>query len=388
MVADGNLLTAVLTPDGSVALATPDGNPTPLPVKVGDATGTLSAGGSLAVSWPAPECRLEARKVDPCVPGVIELDARGSSVARGAVASVVVTAQLPSGESVQLGPGDQTGALTWRRRFEQPGTYRFTATAVSDRGRPSTNPCAASVEMNACIPPPPTCRLEVSPNAVNTFETVRLDASASSSDGGTVETVETEIRSSAGRVLAALNLKAPFNAEFELERGGAYVVTAVAVDNHGQRSQAVTQTVTASVRNSFSGSVFGGFVSTRPEDLLEAEDGWVAGLEASLDRRLARNLEISLAAGLAYDEPGDEVEPLVDVAVNFLRGRGYLGAGLGMWGFSSDSPGSNLLLHGGRELAMIGDTKLGWYVEVRAFLDELDSVDDNYLALVGLRFQR
>jgi len=388
MVADGNLMTAVLTPDGTVALATPDGNPTPLPVKVGDATGTLSAGGSVAVSWPAPECRLEARKVDACVPGAIEVDARGSSIPRGAVASVAVTAQLPSGESVELGPPDVAGELTWRRRFEQPGTYRFTATAVSDRGRPSTNPCAASVEMTACIPPPPTCRLDVSPTAVTTFETVRLDASGSSSDGGRVEKVQTEIRSSAGRTLAALDLRAPFNAEFELERGGTYEVSAVAVDDHGQRSETVEQTVTARVRNEFSGRVFGGLVSYGFDDLPEPEDGWVAGFKASLDRRLARSLEISLGAGLAYDEVSDDVDLLADVEVNFLRGRGYLGAGLGLWGFDSDAPGSNLMLHGGHELGRIGDTKLGWYVEVRAFLDELSSVDDNYLALVGLRFQR
>lgn len=387
MVADGNLVTAVLTPDGTVALATPDGNPTPLPVRVGDATGTLSAGGGMAVSWPAPECRLEVRKVDACAPGEVEVDARGSSIGRGAVESVAVTVQLPSGESVELGTPNVVGDFRWRRRFEQAGTYRFTATAVSDRGRPSTNTCAASVDMTACIPPPPTCRLEISPIALATFETVRLDASGSTSDGGKVEKVLTEIRSSAGRTLAALDLLPPFNAEFELERGGTYTVSAVAVDNHGQRSETVERTVTARVRNSFSGRVFGGFVSFRPDDVAVAEDGWAAGVKASLDRRLARGFEISLGAGAVYDEVTDEVDLLADVEFNFLRGRGYFGAGVGLWGFDSDAPGSNVFLHGGHELATFGDTKLGWYLEGRAFLDELDSIDDNYLALVGLRFQ-
>jgi hypothetical protein len=388
MVADGNLLSAVLTPDGTVALATPSGNPTPLPVKVGDSTGTLSAGGSITVSWPAPECRLEVRKVDACVPGEVEVDARGSSIARGTVESVAVTAQLPSGESVDLGSPAVAGDFRWRRRFDQPGTYRFTATAVSNLGRPSTNPCAATVEMTACIPPPPTCRLDISPAAVATFETVRLDASGSVSDGGKVEKVLTEIRSSAGRTLATMDLLPPFNAEFELERGGTYEVSAVAVDNHGQRSETVQQTVTARVRNSFSGRVFGGFVSFRPDDAAVAEDGWAAGVKASLDRRLARGFEISLGAGVVYDEVSDEADLLADVEFNFLRGRGYFGAGVGLWGFDSDAPGSNVFLHGGHELATFGETKLGWYLEGRAFLDELDSIDDNYLALVGLRFQR
>ncbi len=50
-VDEGNQVSATVSATGRLLLAVPEGNPEPLPIRIGDATGTLSAGASMSSAW-------------------------------------------------------------------------------------------------------------------------------------------------------------------------------------------------------------------------------------------------------------------------------------------------------------------------------------------------
>ncbi len=391
-VAGGNLVSALLTPDGSMALATPEGNPGPLPVQIGDATGTLSAGGGLAVAWPAPQCVLAVRKLGECLPAEVEVDARATSVRYGKVAQVEVAVERPDGSTEPLGAPDLAGQFLWRRSFDQPGVYRFSAVASSSLDRRSTNSCSGEVELAPCPPPPPpTARLEVTPARARRFEPVHLDATGCRSEGGTVARVLVTVKTAGGLTLETLELGPVFAGDYALGGESAYLFEAVAVDDRGRRSETPAQArVSASPQISYTGSIFSGFDRRRPDQAVEVADGWLGGLEAGATLQVSRGTEIGLSAGVAYAEAPGEVEAIADLEMLFSSGGGYFGFGVGMWGIGREgSPGGNLLLDLGHQLPWRpGGLRLDLYGEARAFLDDLDDVEDNCLLLVGLRLRR
>ena len=75
----------------------------------------------------------------------------------------------------------------------------------------------------------------------------------------------------------------------------------------------------------------------------------------------------------------------IDVGLERKIGeRGFFGGGIGIWNVDdSDFEDASVFLHGG---SYIGNTSLQWYLEARAFFDELDEIDDNKVFMLGLRY--
>lgn len=362
LVEGGNQATMVQDEEGRVKLDLPPGNASAIPIKVGDAVGTISAGAGLSVDWPAPVCVLSVKSNRSCVPAEVEIDAGGSSVAGGTIASVTVKAELPGGEVVDLGPPVSGSSFHWTRSFDRPGAIRFTAVAVSDKGKSSAESCSAAVELTRCAPPVPVvdCRLD-SKVAEGKPGAFHLDGSRSSSKGGKIETIVVDVYTDEGKKLRELRLEPPFTRDIGFPAPGTYRLEAFAVDDFGQKSENVwKKTVIIEPTLLYSVSVFGGIRSGA-----DIDDGMIGGIGNDFSIRLRPGFDLSLGASVVRFQGDHTTGARLEIgALRRFRGT-FFGGGVGLstLGVESGTAG-NAFLRAGTDLGFKG-RPMQWYLETR-----------------------
>ncbi len=97
----------------------------------------------------------------------------------------------------------------------------------------------------------------------------------------------------------------------------------------------------------------------------------------------------SVGVGVNFDD-GDRTSFFGEVEVNrIFKGGAYLGTGLGLYDFThGDNITPSVLLHAGLPLTKYADerSRLLFVVEGRLFLDQIDSIDNNYQFWGGFRY--
>ncbi len=388
MVTSGNEVSATLSAAGSVALAVPASNVSDLAIKVGDAHGTLKSGTGVSVEWPTPKCNIEVRtQGKACAPGTLEIDASKSSVERGTIAKVMVTGTLPNGDTFDLGSPGQP--FTWTHKADQTGTYSFTAVALSNNDVSSPK-CTAEMSLENCVPPPPTASLQLDSGPIAPYESIGMNGSQSSSDGGEISKVEINIYNAARRLFDSVTLSKPFTHEMEISNPGTYTFKATAIDNFDQRSTNQAEaTLVVKPKKFYSLAPFIGYGSSGGGTGRVAEDGALAGLKVSYDRQFLRNWEFGLGLVLAYDEAHSQAAFGGDFVVDRLFGKGFAGLGVGFWDIAHNETSSlDIILRGGVALPwVVGDNPTHFFAEGRIGTGEPGGIADSYRVLAGIRFR-
>jgi len=90
-------------------------------------------------------------------------------------------------------------------------------------------------------------------------------------------------------------------------------------------------------------------------------------------------------------EEGGRVSPYTEVEINHtFRTGGYAGTGIGVWDIGHDShvAAATVLIHFGAPLVKYGPGRARWLLtyETRLFFGQLNNIDNNYQAMVGVRY--
>ena len=102
---------------------------------------------------------------------------------------------------------------------------------------------------------------------------------------------------------------------------------------------------------------------------------------------VAKHLGLFGRVGAAFNTRETSYSSLfADVGADVLFGRGFIGGGVGVWDFNNSFVDQSIFFHGGVDTPWgLGGSTVQWFVEGRLFLDMLDMIDNNYLAVTGLR---
>jgi len=361
-----------------------------LKVVVPQACGNLALASRIEV--PPPICKLIATPSSDCVTRTFTIDGSKSTIASGSIAGMDVTLHHPDGRTEALGAGD-AGRFTWTRSWTTPGTYRFDAVAMSDKGRMSEGACTAQVEVKPC---PPTCdiRLSVPPpyEAMEVYsdDSFSVDVSGSTTQVGTLAKVDVEIVDSTGAVTARMELASPFQAETDVHVAGRYTLRAVATDSVGQRSEnACHATIEILPRLGWFANVMVGTERRWRDDFPTDRSAPLIGGKVGPRYRLRPRIEVAGAIGGSFNtRDGSNSGMHADLEMNYVNPKMLLGAGVGVWDFThNDTVTGNFLLHGG--FLMFGHpAHSAGYIELesRFFFDHADMIDNNYLLWAGLRY--
>ena len=102
------------------------------------------------------------------------------------------------------------------------------------------------------------------------------------------------------------------------------------------------------------------------------------------ERRFAFLLQ---AGGFWNLRESSESTLFADVGGDLSFGRGFVGAGVGLWDFThSDTTEATIFLNAGLATSLkLGENPVQWFVEGRLFPAMLDMTADNYVVFTGLR---
>jgi hypothetical protein len=390
----GYQATTMRTEGGQVALDIPDENPGPVPIRIGEITGTAARGTSAAVAWPEeaespppapPSCALSSSAVSVCVSETVTLDAGGSSDEAGQLAGVGLQLDGPARQR-DLGRRAVSNGMTWTFSSDEPGDYTFAAVAETNDGRRS-DACTVAVEVRAC---PPLCALSLSAEELVVGQSLVVDASASRAAVGELARVVVEVSPDDGDQLSSFELSNSMVATREQTAAGSFTYRAVAVDELGQHSSNTCEAqllVRPKTRFGLLASLLAGGEQRWRDDLGRLESstliGGKLGLAVPLD---SFDLVISIGGVHAEDDRVDS-SLFADLEAVWKLSRGSLSAGIGVWDVShSDSRAADLLLGAAIDLPFqLHSRPLQLVVEGRLMLDEIDHLDDSWALLGGLR---
>jgi hypothetical protein len=115
--------------------------------------------------------------------------------------------------------------------------------------------------------------------------------------------------------------------------------------------------------------------------------GLKAGLIKSLNEKLSAFVQLGLIDRNGYGK-GYEVKDkttFLDLGLDKALGKnGFLGGGVGYWSLDdSDYDDTALFVHGGSTIA---GSNAQWFVEGRAFADDLSDIDSNNMVTAGIRY--
>ncbi len=116
----------------------------------------------------------------------------------------------------------------------------------------------------------------------------------------------------------------------------------------------------------------------------------IFGAKGGVEIPLGSGFVLAPSVGGAFNlDEGDRSAGFADVELNRKIGAGFVGAGVGLWDFtSSDNRTGSLLVHFGVPVVRnsAGDGRLLFVVEGRTFFDRGDDLANNYLTWAGLRY--
>jgi len=169
-------------------------------------------------------------------------------------------------DTIQLTPESCTSEI----KLDTPGVYVFKGRAYNSEGKPSENPCEASVQINY----PPICKLDYLYYEEYTGEPFLLDASASTdSDGEVVKAHFKATDESLNLIDSFTANKKPFLWNKVFEREGIYSIPVVVADDSEAVSEPVQVQVAVNRKRVFlmidggtlfaRGSPYGGYAVSR-----------------------------------------------------------------------------------------------------------------------------
>jgi hypothetical protein len=319
----------------------------------------------------------------------MSIDASRSSISSGSLTGVSVLVETPDGKTEELTASSASQA-NWSKSWRAPGTYRFSAVATADNGKKSA-PAKAEAELKPC---PPSCALSVTPDEVyQDIEEITVDGSGSKAQVGTLTKVAVTAKHETGDPTTELNLTAPFRMPTRLHRPGSYSFNAVAEDDLGQKSSNSCQSSTfIRPRLGLVLDVFGGKERRFRGEFLGGHCAPLVGAKAGISYMIKPTFEMAILGGVAFNTDNiDLTAGFADFELNWrsrMRGA-FFGAGVGVWDFThSDTIDGDLLVHGGFDLPWkVGRSPVAFFVEGRLFFEALDDIQNNYVALGGLRFR-
>ncbi len=102
---------------------------------------------------------------------------------------------------------------------------------------------------------------------------------------------------------------------------------------------------------------------------------------------VAKHLGLFGRVGAAINTRETDYSSLfADVGADALFSRGFLGVGVGIWDFNNSFVDRSVFFRGGLDTPWrLGSGTVQWFAEGRLFLDMLDMIDNNYLAVTGLQ---
>jgi hypothetical protein len=215
-------------------------------------------------------------------------------------------------------------SATWQTSFDKPGNYTFKGRAMNPDGKPSTNPCEATVYVNA----PPTCQLKTSclPCKDYVGRPITIDASGSADSDGKVFKADFSITDQAGNpVDSFMDTEAPFTWDKIFDKPDTYAVTVVVTDDFGAVSEPCRVVLEVTQKRNFI-SIEGGpfFARGSRGTYVSAELGWLYWITpGKVDFTVAGGGAISLKS-----DPWNSIF-LGDATINYHAGAFSVGGGAG-----------------------------------------------------------
>jgi hypothetical protein len=113
-------------------------------------------------------------------------------------------------------------------------------------------------------------------------------------------------------------------------------------------------------------------------------------VKGGLHIQLRPGLMVAPAAGITFNPGRNGTSGFAEIEVNHtFRTGGYAGTGVGVWDLADRSrTAATVLIHFGAPLLLRGPGRAGLLVtyETRLFFGQLNNIDNNYQALVGIRY--
>lgn len=267
--------------------------------------------------------------------------------------------------------------------YNTPGQHEITAT-VGDAH------AAATVTVNPC---PPSCSLSVTPATIRRGKPFTVDASGSHVAPNVtvgIKMVSVEILLE-GTVVEQFDLTPPSlrRDDVVVKKAGNYTIRAVATDEVGQSSSNVCEASLEGTGSPFPlfAAVFFGKERLEREGYAGGHCAPLLGAKVGVLPRVGENVELEASFGgkLEIDDT-ENSSVFVDLAVNGLLSKGFVGGGVSFWDLThKDTRTAALLVQGGVDLTQ--DGRFQFVVEGRIPFDKFDNIANNYQFWGGVRFR-
>jgi len=281
-------------------------------------------------------------------------------------------------DTIQLTPESCTSEI----KLDTPGVYVFKGRAYNSEGKPSENPCEASVQINY----PPICKLDYLYYEEYTGEPFLLDASASTdSDGEVVKAHFKATDESLNLIDSFTANKKPFLWNKVFEREGIYSIPVVVADDSEAVSEPVQVQVAVNRKRVFlmidggtlfaRGSPYGGYAVSR------------LGLVIKI---APRALDFILSGGAGQVLINDPWKSFftANMLLNAHVGPAFMGVGAGITTKIREdrNPDGELIANVGFELTGKHQIRRSFFLEVRGPVGKGRVFSEHHKIMVGFRF--
>lgn len=279
------------------------------------------------------------------------------------------------------------------------GSFKFTFTGAPEPGRYEITAVSGGeastqvVEVKNCLP---TCGLTATPLPPRAGRPFTVDVSGSQVAPGVrggVKAARVEVLNSDGDVVGTYDFAAPTfsRSDVVIKGSGIHTLRATVTDEAGQTS---TNACQAQVDVKGGPPIYLGAYLGKERLVHDDHDGVniggvcaaLAGVGVGFQPMIGENLQFDAQLGLKINLEDDaHTGAFVDAAINYVPGRGFVGAGLSYWDIGHDSGGIGVLIQGGFDLDRAGKWQL--VGQARAPFSQFDDIDNNYQIWGGLRFR-
>jgi hypothetical protein len=238
-------------------------------------------------------------------------------------------------------------------------------------------------------PPPPPAPAPACVLTITTVETGKCSTVEVRSDvAGTLEVQVDGAAVSGVDVPPRLNANEPVT----LKLCGAGHYTARLTAENGAVCDAATDIIKVAPMGGPFVSGFFGKERRIHEEFLNGRCAPLVGVSGGYGFFVSDNVELAPVFGVAINTRDTEnTAVFAELELNGHFGRGFVGAGIGVWDiFSDDDIGGrdgDIMGQFGIHLTDTDSVRISWVNQGRLFFDTLDDIENNYMFWTGLRFQ-